>query len=527
MTAVVAFRWVVLVMSLGVAVFNNYPAFLSDFVVTDDARANIFWFHSLNDPELLQNDLLTDFAVYYEATGVKYLYTLASAVMDPFLLEKIVPIVLYVLVGFILYELGVFLRGPYCGFLFALFFVVYPGHLEAFNAGYSRIFAYPGAVLCIYFLTTRRPQHMLWLSPVMALFYPIVFLINSLTYFFWVVIRVGRKKAGIEPRRLIIQFLIAMTLSAAFVVPKYAFSDERFGRLLTHEETLANPGAYKNGRNVILPPQPVHEKYIDALDQPFVIIAFVVILLLLRRKALDVPLEFWLYMASGLILYELAYVFLLKLYFPYKYFRYSFPFVMFFIIALGLGRIVERAPSVAARIALLAFLTGAGHFFYGSNLRPGVSMDDYSPAKPLYDHLKTLPKDALIAAPPYLSDGIPLFAARKVFFNHELASPWFTGYARLIKERIEDFYFAYYSDKPEDFARLKKKHGVDYIIADDRDFKKLDRRRFYINPYNDFIKARARENKGRHYLPSRLKGLSQFRFGHYYVIDLEQDSFQD
>ncbi|MBF0369880.1 MAG: hypothetical protein HQL52_10515 [Magnetococcales bacterium] len=512
-------QWSAVLLSFGIAVWGNYPAFINDYLKTDDARANIFWFHRLLDPELFQNDLLTDYAIFLEALGPKYFYTWASYLMDPFLLEKLVPIFLHTLTGWILYRLGHHLAGPWSGFLFTFTFVCFPSHLELFNAGYSRTFAYPGVILGVYFLTTRRIVHMMWLSPLMALFYPIVFLINSTTWFFWVVIRLKWRPVGIAPKRLITVFIAGMLLSAPCVIPKYLTPDDRFGRLMNYEETVNHPGSYKNGRNKILPKEPYDEKILDALDEPFIILSFLVIFFFLDRKPLSVPLEFWLTIASGWLLYELAYQMLLTLYFPYKYFRYSFVFIMFFIISLGFGRLLNALPNHPARLAGLVVIAFFGYHYYGDQLKRGGNYDDYREKVPLYDYLHTLPKDALIAAKPYLADDFPLFAARKVLINFELASPWFVNHWATVKERTEDFYAAYYASRLTDIIAFRDKYQVDYLVVDSEDFKLLDRKRFYFNPFNDFIRKRIEDNRHRFFLPHHLKRLSQFQYKNYHVID--------
>ncbi|MBF0370588.1 MAG: hypothetical protein HQL52_14135 [Magnetococcales bacterium] len=521
-TAERPFLWLTILGSFGLVVYGNYPVFLNDYLQTDDARANIFWLHRLVDPELLQNDLLTDYAIYFEALGPKYLYTFASHFMDPFLLEKLIPLFLFTVTGILLFQLGNHLNGPYAGFLFALTFLALPNHMENFNAGFSRTFAYPSAILFIYLLTTRRLGHLLWLFPLTALFYPIVFLINSTVYFFWVLIRITWKPIDIPRQKIMLYAMGAILLSAPCILPKYLSPDDRFGRLMNHEETINHPGAYQYGHTPILPPEPYHEKVLDKLDEPFIILAFLVIFFFLGRRGLDIPLEFWLYMGCGWLLYELAYPFLLTLYLPYKYFRYSFLFIIFFIISLGLGRIISNLPTPLSRNAGLALVMVFAVHFYGKEFIPGGDFDDYSPKAPLYLYLMTLPKDALFAAPPYLADDIPLFAARKVLINYELATPWFVNYWQTIKERTEDFYSAYYTNRLSELIAFRDKYQIDYLIVNRRDFHRLNRKRFYFNPFNDFIKEQIKKNRPHFFLSKHTKQLSQFKLGSFYVIDTKR-----
>ncbi len=511
----------VILASLGVVIYVNYPAFVNDYIWTDDDRANTFWFHKLIDKELLRDDLLTEYTIFYESLGTKYFYTLASYVINPFLLVKIIPLIFLPLVSIVLYKMGRTVSGPFCGFLAAAFFIGYPTHLShEFNCGYSRAFSYPGLLLFLYFLLARKTGHLIWLVPLVSLFYPMAFMICAVTWFFWIVIQMRWAPINIDRKKLAIHFLASMLLSGLFIIPKYAFPDDRFGRLLTFEETINNPGAYEGGRNTILPHKPVYEKVIQFLDQPFIVFSFLIILFFLRWEALKIPLELWLFIFSGLLLYQLAYYFLLHLYFPEKYFFYTFPMAVFFILSLGLGRIVEKIQNVSGKVISLCVITVIFYIFYGQGIKPSLGKDDFSGNKPLYEHLKTLPKNSLIAAPPHLADDIPLLAARKVLFNFELASPWFTTYYETIKERTEGFFEAYYANDLADLMEFTEKFGIDYIIVDQRLYKHLDRERFYIDPYNDFIKKLVQ--KKQFYLRDHLTQLAQFRFGPYYVIDAQR-----
>jgi len=509
----------VILMSLGTAIYSNYPAFFNDYIKTDDARANIFWFHQLLDGDLFQGDLLTEYSKFFQAPGFIALYTLASHLIDPFLLAKIIPVALYGFVGIILYRMGKNLTGPYGGFIFALLFICYPSHLDSFNCGYSRIFAYPGLLLFLYFLISRKTLHLIWLIPCLALFYPIAFLICSVTYFLWVLLRITWAPVGIPPGKLILRFLAPMVISGCLILPKYAVPDNRFGRLLNYEETIHSPSTHPGGRTAILPPQPLRKKIIKVLNQPFVILSFLCIFYFLGRESLKTPVEFWLFALSGLLLYKLAYAFLLHLYFPYKYFRYSFPLALFLIMSFGLGRVVEGIAYPRVRALALVALIGAGHYFYGDTIKQAAGMQNYSDKAPLYEYLKTLPKASLIAAPPFLPDNIPLFAGRKVLFNYELTLPWFTGYGKMIRQRTKDFFFAYYSDRREDLMKFAGKYGIDYLIVDRKLYRYLGRKRFYINPYNDFIRKQVK--KRNFYLRENLARLAQYRFDRYYVIKME------
>src|SRR5215475_14374306 len=122
---------------------------------------------------------------------------------------------------------------------------------------------------------------------------------------------------------------------------------------------------------------------------------------------------------------------LFKLYFPDRYIGYSIPLVVLIIISVTSAKIIEqwrnRSIRIAARFGILMFLLLHFNIIYGAGLR------DQSGYRQLYEHLRTLPKNSLIAAHPSLADYIPTFTKRKVFINFELSHPWPDKYWPVIK----------------------------------------------------------------------------------------------
>ncbi len=89
----------------------HFQALTHPYVVNDDVRQQVFWMARWLDPELFKGDLLAEYARHYVPWGVQGLYWLASWVVDPIAFSKILPGLLFVLLGFCLYRLGLNLGG--------------------------------------------------------------------------------------------------------------------------------------------------------------------------------------------------------------------------------------------------------------------------------------------------------------------------------------------------------------------------------------------------------------------------------
>ena len=61
----------VLFAALAVYVIAHWPALTNPYVINDDVRQQIFWMQQWIDPDLYQNDFLTEYAKNYVQWGVQ------------------------------------------------------------------------------------------------------------------------------------------------------------------------------------------------------------------------------------------------------------------------------------------------------------------------------------------------------------------------------------------------------------------------------------------------------------------------
>ena len=109
--------------------------------------------------------------------------------------------------------------------------------------------------------------------------------------------------------------------------------------------------------------------------------------------------------------------------------------------------------------------------------------------------IEQLPKDYLIAGHPSDMDNAPLMAKKSVPANKELAMPYFTGYYRVVKERLLAMLEAYYADNWGDVSDFIRKYEIDALVVSKNrliGFTKQDK--IFIEPFNKIIKSRMDEN---------------------------------
>jgi hypothetical protein len=241
----------------------------------------------------------------------------------------------------------------------------------------------------------------------------------------------------------------------------------------------------------------------------------------IRKGNLVIPSELPYMLLASAIMYELADLFLFRLYLPGRYLTYSVPPIMVIVISLTIVRLISYVTHKSLKAALTVGLIA---LFSASfiNMR-GIGLNDQSKNKNLYRYLNTLPKNALIAASPYVADYIPTFSKRKVVINFELSHPWSVQYWQVIKSRTRDFFHAYYSAEHSDVVEFCKRHKIDYLVVDKRDFnpEHLAVGRIYFEPFDSEIRSYVR-NRKQFALLNIPESDRSFVDGNLFVIDVNR-----
>ena len=115
----------------------------------------------------------------------------------------------------------------------------------------------------------------------------------------------------------------------------------------------------------------------------------------------------------------------------------------------------------AAAVVAGGLLVGAVTFAGGTRSPGATRCGDEA----LYRHLRTLPKETIVAADPFDSGCIPIAARRPVVISRKLYQPWAVDYFELIRERMFQTVEAYYGPSVDAIAALRERYGADYLLV--------------------------------------------------------------
>lgn len=464
-------------------ILAHLQALTNPYVINDDVRQQLFWMQQWLDPALFKGDLLADYARHYVPWGVQGLYWLASWVANPISFSKVLPGLLFIFLALCLYRIGLKLGGRRLAWTMVAAFWLMPWFLDNLAGGLARAFAAP--LLAFFWLG--------WLEGwswgmglalmLQAFFIPYIFLVSALAAgLAWLAGRSGKFSPPPFPSKPV-HFLVLIAGAALVWLTNSRFTADGFGPLVSYAEMVHRPEFYAGGRFAILPVPSIFWQLVSPWEWlapfhdlgPVAGIAGCVVLpvaalwglMRLDWRSLAPRLKPLVYLGlAGLLLYFLAWLFLLKLFIPDRYLTYTINLAYCLFLALGLHAAlkVDRWPRNLAILALVA-LAGLGWW----RLKD-VGLKDYSVYQPVYAALADTPKDAVIAGHPDLLDNVPTFARRRALATYELAQPWSRGYWQKLQPRLEDLFAAYYAADPQKVIAFCRKYRVSFLVVDDRHF---------------------------------------------------------
>ena len=534
------FDLLIVLLAFAVVINSQFQAFVSPYVINPDAFQHTYWMQQFWDSELFRDHLLTDFARSMQPWGVIVLYWMLSHFADPLLIGKIVPVILFPLSSLYFFKLVQHFTNSYTALLASLLFVLSPAFLIHMVGGHARAFALSLLIILLYYLVKKQYGRSSFLLILQSLFHPIVFLVGALTYLF-TFIQFRHKGVFLERNFSKVRcFCVALIVGAMILMGNYVFTSNPFTGSLVIDFDVHS----RNHTNALNPPleiavlplaksilslglEPftsVIAKYPESLKQMkprflnththiVLLIGAIGVMLFLwvdiLKGKVSIPIEFFYVFLAGIILYELAYAVRPRLYASERYLL-VIPLLSIIILSLALQQFLARMNSNKLTVPLIFSIVifVALHF----NLSKGIGLKDYSEQyyyentvlvksmslnKDLYAYLRQLPKNAVIAAHPFLADPIQTFGARKVLVSAELSRPWPKQYWQAVRMRTLDFFEAYYSQDLLGVYQFCKKHNVDYLVIDQRHFQEpyLSEEKMYLRAFNGHIQRLVSQNK--------------------------------
>jgi hypothetical protein len=495
------------------------------------------------NPDLFNNDLLTDYAKASQPWGFIAIYYLLSFLADPIWVSKLLPCILLCVVSLYLYKLVKYFAGNFAGLTASILFITSPIWVNSMAGGHARSFAYPLIIVFLYYLVRKDYAKSAFVVVLQGLFYPTSLLIGATIYLLSFLCLEGIRPYLDSSRKKRNAFICAILISSSLLAVKTIMVDRKhIGTLVTRSQMTGHPEYYADGRYPVLPIPPLSrqlikniyagptylEQYVTRLNSrlPFDFKTAIYIIMALwlgfeyMRKKIIIPKEIVFLFVSGIILFVFADLFLLKLFLPTRCLTYSIPLVSFIMSALFISSMVAKIGRARIQIMLKAIIIFLLLLGISRNVSAGL-INEMGNRK-FYAYLRTLPQNSLIAAPPYLADNIPLFAQRKVFINDELSHPFFDKYWQVIKKRTYDFFNAYYAEDAISTYDFCLKNGIDYLIIDASHFSEayLKNRHVYFEPFNQYALDIAASRK-RFVLKNIVDSDKLFADGTIFVINKE------
>ena len=500
-----------------------HPIGENDLVVfDDDARQHVYWTAKFQNPNLFPNDELTDFISSYlfDPPGYQFIYRIGTRFMDPLPLSQLLSAVLMLLSVWLL---DVLLKGygasPTARLICGSLFIFYCNLNFVHNVlgGMPRTFAYP---LLMGFLIVLQKGHFKR-ALIFVLFETVIYppiLLNTfalagadiLTRFF--------KGASIKKLIPDTAFLAALVLAAGlFLTNIYGGEDSDVaGPQVTYDHARQMAEFYPGGRSEFFQDNPV-SYYLNGRSgvgirhlSGFLVIGFVMAAVLGFRKMKRPPAAVHLIWTS-MTLFILAHLVLFKFHVPSRYTYYTISLALLLLIGanidpffrrLGFKKPVEggrpsrlKRISVVVLAAVFLLIFGWFHGRYINRIDPRLVVLDPVDMEML-GFIEQLPDDYLIAGHPSDMDNVPLIAKKSVLANKELAMPYFTGYYRIVKERLLAMLEAYYADNWDDVSGFIRKNGVDAVVVSKNRLKGFNKQdKIFVEPFNKIIKSRMDENR--------------------------------
>ncbi len=527
----------------GVTLFNPYA-------LNDDGRQQTYWMQQWLDPELYQNDLLTEYAKFYVPWGVKAVNYIAAQVVNPLLFSKLLTLILFVVAGSFVFALALQLGDELTAYFAVCFFTLFGSFMMKISGGLSQSFVYPMLLAYLYFISRDRIAAAGVTIGLQGVFNPYLFVlcaatqilylahtrqkeIFSVVMWVWGVFRKPqqvianparsrrtvaasryRRKEPVKAQPMApVPFMlcqIPILLGFFAVLLKHLFLyNPKIGSLVTAAQMAGLPEYGPHGRYWLYP---VPSFFREIILEPwifnagfentglvaswlFVIALILMVALAIRNREAAPDFDYYkgfrvfLYLApASLVLYIAARMVLLKLFIPSRYLEYSINVFYCLVAAICLRIVVESCGlKKHGRVIVAALLLIGGIRLYG------LSVFDYSQYADLYKFLHTTPKSALTAGHPELMDNTLTFGRRKALVTYELSHTWIQPYWDEIRQRTFDLFKAYYSNNPEDVREFSRKYNIDYLVVRESDFyaPKL-RKPKYFPPFDDYIKDIAK-----------------------------------
>jgi hypothetical protein len=487
-TGATRFLGVLIVFVVGVVLawYWHGAAFRSSGIYKEDVLQSPHW-AAYHTTTFQPDDPIVEYASFNESPLQNAIYWTLTWFVDFVLLGKALAILSYGLLAVLFYLAGREMYGERCGLLLALFILAFPQQFDYSAGFFSKYWAIPLIMVCIWLLESGRFKGLIALLPFGALAYPTVAVMIGMIAAVYLGMEWFRERE--RALRLFKMLAIGSLLAVTLLMVKYASPPDDIGAMRPSAELREMPELRSGGYpSQYIPIPSVDEALVDQVDHPFVLLNVAIFFLVLGR-GVAWERSWTALLIASVLGYVLADLLFMKLYIPNRYTRYSLAVLLALWSARNWDLILARIRSQAAAALITVALCLVGAYLYRDSYGEIGNKADRTPMVPVARVIREqLPAGVLIAGSPPRLDDVMIQARRSVLVPFKLAHPWFTDYYEAIRERTRATLRAHYADGPEPLNELHRKYGVTHFLVEKVQFRRAARGEpIFAQPYNDEI----------------------------------------
>ncbi len=456
------------------------------------------------------DDLLIRYANFNTSPFANLLYKTLAKTGQDILWGKVNAVLFFSVMACITFVTGKAIGGRIAGWAAVSIFLFFPIEFWIFVGGFMSGLSMPFLGLTVLVVTLQRWWWVVQLIAAEVFVYPMVALQTAAILILDVAYhdRLRLLSADLWKRKMI-PLVLAAAVCCGGIGLKYLGEQHPFGTLADRVEIGKRPADFGSGsRAKLVPAYPVFRYVTGDLWGFFRGSLIIAAFLTLGKRMFRLPRGLGTLFVSSILMYWLAEILLMRLYFPTRYVWRSLP--LFMILAGGwwVSRMWARERTIPplwrnrvlnVRLAGLAtvLLAAIGLLEYGDRLQPGHLPTNRFIKTDLYQAVRDLPGEPLLAAHPRLASEVLIMGGKSFLLTKELTHPWWSVYWAAITERTHEFFTAYYSDDPQQVLAITRKYGIDYWIIDRQNFsaKYLRKGDFHIAPFSNWVRRHAKPGR--------------------------------
>ena len=527
------------------------------YIFTDDVAQQIWPILKWHAPDLFRDDYIADYYLdAYLPRGYVGVMGLASGWVDPRLISKVLPYVMYLIVLVAVCMAGWRMgQGAACwsSFVLCLGTGVF---LLSLVGGLPRSFGYPVIAILVLGLVLGRPWVVVLATVVGASFYYVSAVISGLALAVYLLILPERWRGLDETWTLRRRFLVvALTgVLAVILVSPALFSGDRYGALVGPDRYEEFPEAGTNGRyddlegSGVLPQ--IMEQPLAAVASIFWVgdswgsrvwpgsrtflnrharkLAAVVIFMcavgfFLRRSS---PAARRLLIVPVVSLAGLQMSIWWEPYFfiPARYASLVAPVLVMVLLPLSLLSIFGKVPSLRNKPDLVKALSvsacvGLVFFAAGRTSRTGLNVQIPEEDVSVYSFIGGLPDEALIAGlPKGLVENVPYLSEKKILHSYETHMVFHEQYMLVMRQRLSHLLEALYATSLSPLIFLRDEYQVTHLVVEKERYSEFA----YFPPFDSMVDGLAEQVDQEPGFLVDAESAIVFEHGEVVVIDLSR-----